>query len=253
MPLLKGLFVRLIVPYLLLMTALLHLSKAQDSLAWYALTSVFFVEARMRGPLFIFWFFETYLHLVLLTCGLFLMPWFRRLAAARPFGVMIGLVLLSAVALEAGAREWPNGVNMNLTLDAWAYAFYLGWAAAFAKRWPQWLLVALLAGLLTFEQAGPGNGRIFWVTFGTMVLMTVPQLKLPAAVGKAFVALGSASYFMYLCHPLVIHYFRFYIGTDWPPALVAVLVYLGSVVSGLVTIRVWNRGMFVIWQRLWRN
>lgn len=240
-PFIEGTFIRLVLPYLLLVTAMLLVTPAAKSVSWYLLASVFVLDADQRGPLFSFWFVESLIHAMLITCGLFLIPRFRDWMRARPWTVMMVLAALAGVLSILGRAWWPNGNEINLTVDGWLYAFFLGWAAFFARGFWQRAAIPALALAVALDQFGADTGRAWWLTAALAVLLVLPSLRVPYGPGKVLVHMAGATYFMYLCHPLVVHVIRFKIGTGWPAPLTAAAVYLGSIAAGLGAAELWRR------------
>ena len=244
-PFIEGVFTRLVVPYLLLVTLMLMVTPAAKSICWYLLVSVFVLDPVERGPLFSFWFVESLIHAFLITCGLFLIPAFRAQMRARPYAVIMGLSVLAGGLAVVGRAWWPNGNEINLTVDGWLYAFFLGWAVFFAKGFWQKVSIPLLALVIALDQFGADTGRAWWLMAALIMLLSVPTLLVGYGLGKALVVMSGATYFMYLCHPMVVHVVKFklepMLGPMLSPVLVVALVYLGSILAGLTAAVVWRR------------
>lgn len=240
-PFVEGIFTRLVVPYLLMVTLMLMLTSAAKSLSWYLLASVFVLNPGERGPLFSYWFIESLIHAFLITCGLFLIPAFRAQIRARPYTVMMGLSVLAGGLAIVGRAWWPNGNEINLTVDGWLYAFFLGWAVFFAKGFWQKVSIPLLALVIALDQFGADTGRAWWLMAALTTLLAIPTLRVRYGLGKSLVFMSGATYFMYLCHPLVVHVVKFKLASMLGPVLVVALVYLGSIVAGLTAAEVWRR------------
>lgn len=241
LPFLRGIATRLVLPYLLLVTLMLFVTPATKSISWYLLGSVFVLDPVQRSALFTFWFIESLIHAMVLTCGLFLIPWFRAQMRARPYEVMIVLSVLAGALSVIGRAWWPNGNQINLTVDGWLYAFYLGWAAFLARGWQQKALIVVIAGVIALNQFGFMTGRAWWLMAALTTLLAVPVVRVNYSLGKLMVLMAGATYFMYLCHPLVVHLMRFKLGPMLPTVVVVLLVYFGSVAAGLITAELWRR------------
>lgn len=241
LPFIRGTAERLVLPYLLMVTVLLLLTSATKSATWYLLYSTFVLSPTERGPLFSYWFVESLIHSMLLICGLFLIPWFRRQMVLRPYPVMIALVLLAAVLRWVGRSWWPNGNEINLTFDGWLWMFFLGWAAFFAISSWQKVLVVILALGLGIEQFGPESGRPWWLFVAMVVLLVIPSIRIPQRIGRILVYMAGATYFMYLWHPLVTTLIRFRFGKHFNEIETVVLVYVLSILVGLIAAEVWRR------------
>jgi acyl-CoA synthetase (AMP-forming)/AMP-acid ligase II len=238
--LLRGTFVRLVLPYLILMTVLLFGSSAEKSPAWYVLGSVFVMSPEERGPLFSFWFIESLVHAIILSCLLSLMPPVRTALRSRPFGTSFLLLAAAGLLCLVGARAWPNGNAINLTLDGWLYAFFLGWTLHFADTPVRRLCAVLLALAIAVLQFGPDSSRPWWLLLAALALAFVPAVRLPRDVARVLASLAGATYFMYLAHAVVVHVVRFGIGARIGELSSIGLVYAGSVVVGLVYARMWS-------------
>ncbi|MFD1695581.1 AMP-binding protein [Roseibium aestuarii] len=238
---LVGTATRLLIPYMLLMTALLVVTPAAKSISWYLLGSVFVLTPEERSVLFSFWFVESLIHAMVITCGLFLIPAFRYLMRERPFVVMLGLSILAGGLSILGRAAWPNGNEINLTVDGWLYPFFLGWAAFFARSWLEKLAVPLVALGFALAQFGAETGRPWWLAGALAILLLVATVRIEYRIGKLLVLLAGATYFMYLCHPLVVHVVRFKLGALLPTPAIMLAVYFGSIAAGLVASVVWSR------------
>ena len=247
-PIVKGIMLRLVLPYFILMTVLLVASDAHKSVSWYLLISVFEMTAEQRGPLFSFWFIETLIHSIVLTCALFLIPSFRSVMRDSPFQTMLVLIILATGFRWAGANFWPNGNAINLTLDGWLYAFLIGWAVHFARTGWQKVVILLLAASLAFDQFGFWTGRAYWLTFAVALLLVVPSLTINRKLGHLLVYAAGATYFMYLSHAIVVHLVRFQLGTVLDPVMTIILVYSGSVSLGILGAEAWRRILNVVHQ-----
>ena len=236
---LKGIAVRLVLPYFILMTALLAVTDAKPSLSWYLLASVFELTATERGPLFSFWFIETLIHATLLTCALFLFAPFRKLMAQAPFATSVALIGLAAGFCWLGERFWPNPDTLNLTLDGWLYAFFIGWAVHFARNRREQALVLALTVSIAFAHFGVFTGRAYWLVLAVAILLALPTIRVNRRLGHILAYMSGATYFMYLAHALVVHAVRHALHIA-NPGLSMMLVYGGSVLLGLAGAELWR-------------
>ena len=62
-----------------------------------------------------------------------------------------------------GERFWPNPDTLNLTLDGWLYAFFIGWAVHFARNRREQALVLALTVSIAFAHFGVFTGRAYWL------------------------------------------------------------------------------------------
>jgi acyl-coenzyme A synthetase/AMP-(fatty) acid ligase len=245
LPAIKGAFRRIVIPYLLLMTALIFTTEITPSPAWWTLTSVFFVDTNDRGLLFSFWFIEALLHCLLLVSALFVIPAFRNWAAKRPFHNGLALVGLGALAFSGG-RQIPGHENFSHQFDGWFYVYMLGWTFPLAtKPWQKALLVAIGSAVIC-AQFGFESSRAYWFMGALVVLALVKEVRLPSAIGGVVSQLAAASYMAYLAHPLVLHITKFVLPKkiaffqDNVPAAI-ILTYVGTLVAGLVGTWIWQQ------------
>lgn len=222
---------RVILPYFVMMAALLAVSKADPSIGWPLLISNFTVE--FRGPLFAYWFIETLFHALLILCALFLIPPVRRLAAAQPFGFAVGLVLLGGAMREIVPMFWTDGREKALTVDAWFYAYAVGWGLRIATGRAQKAAIFALAALLFLSHWGPLGLRGIWPLVAAAVLLTVSTVALPALFARALKDIAANSYFIYLTHVLAVHVVLFVLFHESRPLLDIPLILVLSLLLGL--------------------
>ncbi len=240
LPAIKGTFRRIVIPYLLVMTALLFATKMPPNPAWWTLTSVFFIETHERGILFSFWFIEALIHCLLIMSALFLIPAFRNWAAKRPFHNGLALVGLGAVAFGGGLFI-PEHAKFSHLFDGWLYVYMLGWTFPLAtKSWQKLLLVAI-GSVIVSVQFGLEGSRAFWFIGALAVLAVVKEVRLPSVFGGIVSQLAAASYMSYLAHPLVLHFTKFVLPTRHDVPVTIFLSYAGTLAAGLVGAAIWQQ------------
>ena len=229
---------RIVLPYMLCLAAILLLWPTEMPLSALALASVFTVKH--VGPLRAYWFIETLFHALLITCALFLAPSVRRLAAERPFGFALLLIAGATALMWALPFVWTDGLATHDTIDAWLYAYYLGWAAYVARLyWQKALVVALAAAIAGFQYHFP-NFREIWLTAALALVMFAPRLKAPSLVNSAILTVAAASYFIYLMQVFAFWALELQGGRIHSPLLRVGLLGVGSVSAGLAFAWVWN-------------
>lgn len=229
---------RIVLPYAVCLAVILLLMPTELPRGSLALVSVFAV--RHVDPLRAYWFIETLFHALLITCALFLAPPVRRLATARPFGFALLLVAGATALMGAMPLIWTDGMATHLTIDAWLYAYYLGWAAYVAGQpWQKALVVALAAVIAGFQYHFP-NFREIWLTAALALVMFAPRLKAPSLVNSAILTLASASYFIYLMHVFAFRALELHGGRIHVALLRVGLLWVGSVAAGLGFAWAWN-------------
>ena len=245
LPAIHGAFQRIVIPYLLLMTAMLFATQMPPQPAWWTLSSVFFVDTLDRGILYSFWFIEALVHCLLIVCGLFLIPPFRRWAKARPFESGLALTGLGVLAFWLGRRFFGSDYFSH-KFDGWLYIYLLGWTFALApKAWQKILLVGIGSAVVA-AQFGLESSRPYWFVSALVVLAMIKEVRLPSWLGGAISQLAAASYMAYLAHPLVLHITKFVLPQkvaffhDNAPAAI-MLSYVGTLAAGLIGTAIWHR------------
>lgn len=237
-PAISGTVYRVIAPYLVLVALLLPISDAEKTIAWPLLVSVFTVE--VRGPLFSFWFIESVFHALLITCALFLLPPVRRLSRASPFGAALLLVGVATGLKFLVPIVWNDGREIHLTVDAWLYLYFIGWAAYLAKTRSQQATLLLLAAVIAALDYGLASSRAFWLVAGLGVVLFAPRLMLPRPAAAAVLTLAGASYFIYLLHSIAVHFIVLTGNFSSSPLFNIPAVLVASAVSGLAYAMLWN-------------
>lgn len=240
LPAIQGSLLRIVVPYLLLMTAMLFVAHLPPHASWWTLTSVFFIDTSHREILYSFWFIEALIHCLLIVSGLFLIPAFRRWAVARPFQNGVAIMGLGALALYAG-REFFHSERFSHKFDGWLYVYMIGWTFALATKAWQKLLLVVAGSVLASYQFGLEASRAYWFMGALIVLAMVREVRLPMAVGGIVSQLAAASYMSYLAHPLVLHLTKFVLPTHNNVPVTIFLSYVGTLAAGLVGTAVWHQ------------
>lgn len=234
----RGTFMRVILPYLLLMALMLPMSHADWSIGWPLLVSTFTVD--FRGPLFAYWFIETVFHALLILSALFLIPPVRRLAADRPLAFAIGLILFGAALHYGVPLIWTDGREKALTVDAWFYVYAMGWGLRSVKDRRGQALIFAIGALLLAAHWGPFGSRALWPVGAAVALLLVPTLRVPAQLASGLKAIAGDSYFIYLVHVIVVHLVIFQFALSDDP-LVRILLVIGfSLAAGLAYARGWR-------------
>jgi acyl-CoA synthetase (AMP-forming)/AMP-acid ligase II len=243
---LKGMAVRLVLPYYLAITGpivALHIIKP---LSWYLFVSLFIVPPDRREILFSYWFFETLVVCTVLVSALFLLSPVRRAITARPFAASATAAVLAGLFCAFGATHWDTGNTVNLTFDAWLYMFLVGFAAAFARTASQKAVVVTIAAVAAFHQFGFTISRPYWLCFALLIVLTIPAIPINRRLRRVLAYLAGATYFMYLSHPVVVDLVRFRLAPDLGAVPHVLLVVLGSALCGTIGLELWNRVMLLL-------
>ncbi|MCA3554819.1 AMP-binding protein [Aestuariivirga sp.] len=156
-----------------------------------------------------YWFVEAYAQLCLLTALLFCFGGVRRAVARRPFATAFAAMLL-AFGLRYGVPLIHDvGARKIFLLSYVLWLPLLGWAACFATRTPQkLLLLAALAVICPTAAILGGNWTGAWVMnllqIPVMaVLLFLPALRLPRVLLPGVMSVAAASYHIYLFHLVI--------------------------------------------------
>jgi acyl-CoA synthetase (AMP-forming)/AMP-acid ligase II len=239
LPAITGAFRRIVIPYLLVMTALMIATHLPPHVSWWTLTSVFFIDTFERGILFSYWFIEALLHCLLIVCGLFLVPPVRRWMAAQPFASGMAVALAGVAAFFAG-RHLFGSESFSHKFDGWLYIYMIGWTFALAREaWQKAVLIALGSAVAVL-QFGPETSRPYWFIAGLLALALIRDIRLPRRVGAVVSQVAAASYMAYLCHPVVLHFTKFVLPTRHDAVVTMLLTYFGTLGAGLAAAWSWQ-------------
>lgn len=240
MPAITGALRRIVLPYLLVMTALIFATDIPPNAAWWTLTSVFFIDTFDREILFSYWFIEALFHCLLILCFLFLIPGYRRWSAEKPFGSGVATLGLGVAAFLAG-RHWFGSESFSHKFDGWFYIYLLGWTMALAGKAWQKVLLVVAGGAVSLIQFGPETSRPYWFIAGLVVLAMVREIRVKPVIAGLVSQIAAASYMAYLAHPLVLHVTKFELPTRHDALVTILLTYLGTLAAGLAGAFAWQR------------
>ncbi len=239
-PAITGALRRIVIPYLLLMTALLFATDMPPNPAWWTLTSVLFVDTADRGILFSYWFIEALFHCLLIVCFLFLIPGYRRWSAARPLESGAATMGFGIAAFLSG-RYLFGSESFSHKFDGWLYIYMLGWMLALpTKVWQKSLLV-LSGWAVSMIHFGPESSRPYWFIVGLTVLAMVKEIRVNPVIAGIVSQIAAASYMAYLAHPMVLHLTKFVLPTRHDPLVTVGLTYFGTITAGLAGAWVWQQ------------
>lgn len=241
----KGIALRMVLPYYLLMIPMLFIAQGIDrGPGWFLLVSTYTIDN--RGPLFAFWFIESIFHALLIVAALSYIPAIRRFATARPIGSGFVLIGFAIALFFAVPLVWTDPHENPLTVDAWFYAYAVGWTLFLVKdRGLQLLVIAIGTGMTLYD-FGVGSARPVWMALALLGLAFLPSIRLPRGLGNVFGAVSGAAYFIYLAHVLVVHVVRFMWAPNYPDAVMIAMVVGASVVAGLIGHWLWSRLLLTI-------
>ena len=151
-----------------------------------------------------YWFFEVFVHTLLLASVVMAVPAVRRLERRIPF---LFALLLLAPLLVFRFRWWDLGDHYNYLFRTHtvAWFFVLGWAIQRANGTWQRLLVCGL-GIAIVPNFFDRSQREIFIVLGLCLLVWLPSLPVPRALHRPISGLASASMWIFLVHWQV-----------WPP------------------------------------
>lgn len=177
-----------------------------------------------------YWFVEALVQILVVVALLLAVPGVRRFEQRHPFALpmaLTGLGLLVRFGVVEAATTYETSRPVEVL-----WLFSLGWAAARAPRWPQRLLVSLVAAVAVHGWFGDPSREA--IILGGILLVTwVPTLPLPRAAQRLVAPVAAASLFVYLTHYQVFPPLDRTLG---PEAAV-----VGSVVAGIAAWWLWQR------------
>lgn len=248
--LLETTFWRVLVPYFIFVTVTLvghHKTFWPQYLLFANFTSgVYDHGSRLLVP---YWFMEDYLLFVLLFTGLLTLPTVRRVVEARPWLFALGLFALSLPLGAYGAFHRDSRYFYEFTPLSVVWVFALGWLIHRAHTGRHKLVAGVLgAGSVGFFLVLPlfGSASVLAslpavVRYAVLVatelvplglLIFVRNVPMPTIPARVLSAVASASLYIYMSHPFVLHFVSQKGGL--PKALLAVLL------SALVGILLWR-------------
>lgn len=164
-----------------------------------------------RGTMlpFQYWFVEAYAQLCLLAALAFCFARVRNAAASRPFAIAFAAMLV-AFGLRYGVpMVYDLGLRKIFLLSYVLWLPLLGWAAFFAQRTSQkLLLLAALAVMCPVSAYLGGNWTGAWVMNMVQIpvmaaLLFLPTIRLPRLVLPGVMLIAASSYHIYLFHLII--------------------------------------------------
>lgn len=166
------------------------------------------VTEHTRMP-YLYWFVEAYAQMTLLLAALTLAGPVRRLIGQRPFAFGLWFLAGATGLRLVGPAVMGLGGGALFTVPWVLYLAALGWLIATADtRRRRLLVLGLAAVILPLVAYLGGNWYGAWLKYLSILgvvalLLFVPRLTLPRGLARAVLAVGSASYLIYLTHRLL--------------------------------------------------
>lgn len=205
--LLKSTFVKLVLPYLAVITAYTVVIQEifwPQFLLFSNFTSGFFLDGERRFS--VYWFIETYIGLTVFAALLFLIPAFRTAARNRPIVfALTGFGCALALAIVARQFFYLPAFYSHTPL-ALAYVFLYGWLVDIAKTNSARIAVAAVGiGLFSLLPADAGISSLLVIVAAVLCVLFVRQVPVGRALGRVISVLAAASFHIYIAHGFVIH------------------------------------------------
>jgi hypothetical protein len=196
---------RLVLPfYVIILYKCLQWAHGGPYVAWstFALLDDY-IRYPGASPFTVYWFIGVLFQCVLICTALFYIRPVREFA--RRSGFNFGLALFVAFCatkaavymylLPVGAVMFPNN-----QLDAWAYAFALGWMVAEASTGRERLTCILLGILVASISWGGLNLHTIMLAGAMVLILYVPRTLLPIALNAPLSLWARATFFIYISH-----------------------------------------------------
>lgn len=184
---------------------------------------------RWSEPGWHYWFIEAIVHTLVLVALLAAVPAFDRLERRSPFGVPFALALAGLLTrygvIGLGGPDEIHRAHVIFWL------FALGWATAKATRQRHRVLLTCLV-VSSVPGFFHGLERNLYVVVGMLLLIWLPQVRVPAALVRVAGLLAGASMWIYLVH------WEVYPWLEHRLPLAATLL---SLLAGVVAWRAWER------------
>lgn len=189
---------------------------------------------------FLYWFVEVYVQLMLIWCGLFLVPPIRRLALRDPFAFGLALLGAALAARFVVPLLWPIGGRQIFTIPWILYLAVFGWCIVFADT-PRKKLTLLAAGVIVFPLVAyfGGNWVGSWVRYLAQllclsVLLYAPRLRVPQPAVGLILPIAAASYHIYLFHRFAPELILLPLQSELPEPVFTLAAIVSGVAVGLL-------------------
>ena len=192
---------------------LLGYALAWETVPWASLLlagNLGFADPAQKTMLpFQFWFVEAYAQLCLAVAALFAVPAARKAITRHPFAWGLAFVFFAFALRYAVPLLYDIGGRKIFLLSYVLWLPAMGWCACLAEtRWQKRLLLLAAALLCPFAAYTGGNWQGSWILYMLqfavlVVLLEVPQFRLPRLAIPAVMMISAASYHIYLFHRIV--------------------------------------------------
>lgn len=208
----------------MMVIAVLEVATQEFNLMQLLLVSNFLDPSSLH--MFLFYFVEFYIQLLLLTALLFSIPKVRAVFSSQPMYSAIAVLALVIGFDHALDQIWNMDYNFHRTPWHYAWPFVVGIIIANANDF-QSRLLALTVSLIAILIQWQFTSAAYYVGGGCLLILFVRSIRLPAAAKLVIANIASASMFIYLCHETTIQIVNKTFGEPHPWISLVLSVTLG--------------------------
>ena len=162
------------------------------------LVNSYFGDAARRGGRWEYWYFETFVQVMVVLALLFAVPAVRRLERRGPFVFALGVLAMTLV-VRFDLVQWGGEYNEVFRAHTVACFVALGWCAQRADTMWKRLAVTLLAVVTTFGYFDQFD-RELRIVLMIGALVWIPSVRLPRPVAVGVGVIAAASMWIFLVH-----------------------------------------------------
>ena len=209
---LRNFALRIILPYYLLV---LLWTAAKRTVDWPTLLLVGNYVGRFQSLLEPYWFLEMLLQMIVFVVVLFAFRPVRTWTARNPWDAGLVALIAGLVASMVFNHFVPRPVLAYRTPELLFWLVALGWCMHRATGWRRHALLAAVVVMVTLignyhpagAELGFADGPVSrrWFVGACLLMLFVPRLPLPAAVGPVIALVAGSSFYIYLTHIIPIH------------------------------------------------
>ncbi|MGA9279279.1 AMP-binding protein [Ilumatobacter sp.] len=155
-------------------------------------------DAARRGGRWEYWYFETFVQIMVVVALVFAIPAVRRVERRGPFVFALGVLALTLV-IRFDVVQWGGEYNEMFRTHTVAGFVALGWCAQRADSTWKRLVVTVLAVVVTFGYFGQFD-RELRIALMIGALIWLPTVRVPRAVVTLIAPIAAASMWIFLIH-----------------------------------------------------
>lgn len=231
---LRNFFVRVVLPYYVLLLAFDALTRQIDIPSLLLVSNYVGRFGTLVEP---YWFIEVLAQLIVFLTLLFAIPPVRRASQRYPWGFSLVLLGLSCLLSLGLSYFWPRPWLASRTPEMLLWLAAAGWALPQARTAGRKLvlfaMVVTMTVLTSMVLADAPRGylrmptQMAWIIGSTALLLWVPRLSLPDILRTPLALVAGASLQIYLVHNIVTHEFLYVWKVDNLAAILALALLAG--------------------------